>query len=111
MSEYEYVKIEVPREYAPLAKLFAECFARVQRSGAPHEVGAFIALGMVFARGQTLGDLADKPFGEVAKIAHHIGNEILHAEGVEIPADGDTEPDDAARAEAMLATMPPKGTC
>lgn len=111
MSHYEYVKIEVPREYAPLAKLFAECFAQVQRTGAPHEVGAFIALGMVFSRGQTLGDLADKPFGEVAKIAHHIANEILHAEGVKIPADGDAEPDDAARAEAMPATMTPKGTC
>jgi len=83
MSDYKYVKIEVPLEYAPLAKLFAECFARVQRTGAPHEVGASIALGMVFVRGQTLGDLADKPFGEVAKIAHHIGLAVGHARRVQ----------------------------
>ena len=117
MSKYEFVKIDVPPEYAPLARMFADRFMQMQhRGGAPAEVAAFVAMGMVLARGRELPTLADKPFGEVADVAFRVLDAIMTAEGVEVGGDDD-EPTEAEKAaeEAQeakrFAALKPRGAC
>ena len=119
MSKYEFVKIDVPPEYAPLARMFADRFMQMQhRGGAPAEVAAFVAMGMVLARGRELPMLANKPFGEVADVAFRVVDAIMTAEGVKFDGDDDDdEPTEAEKAaeEAQeakrFAALKPRGAC
>ena len=119
MSKYEFVKIDVPPEYAPLARMFADKFMQMQhRGGAPAEVAAFVAMGMLVARGRELPALASKPFAEVADVAFRIVDTIMNAEGVTVGDDeDDSEPTEAEKAaeemeaDKRFAALKARGVC